>query len=78
MEKLIAFYQEARESIKRGVGMSTLVINRLRGTFAHCAVKALHTATAARKCWKTSPSWLAARRSSEATTAICINATINL
>jgi len=47
-----------------GEALATLVVNKLRGVFKCCAVKARGSATGARPCSKISPSSLAARPSS--------------
>ena len=39
-----------------GEALATLVVNTIRGILKVVAVKALALATAARPCWKTSPS----------------------
>jgi len=39
-----------------GEALATLVVNKLRGTINVCAVKSPGSATAARPCWKISPS----------------------
>jgi chaperonin GroEL len=39
-----------------GEALATLVVNKLRGGLKIAAVKAPASATAARPCWKTSPS----------------------
>jgi chaperonin GroEL len=44
-----------------GEALATLVVNKLRGTLQVCAVKAPASATAARRCSRTSPSSPAAR-----------------
>ena len=46
-----------------GEALATLVVNKLRGILHVAAVKAPASATAARRCWRTSPSSPAARSS---------------